>query len=194
MTSSSEGSATPEMSAATKQLINDYAIANAPKERKSSLELCGLANTQDVRRLERQMDDNYSGPRGRRMSVPVLPSQHKPKDGAIGRATGSKTRDTNDAISEVEATNTVYTPKESNARTELAHLKKDLRMLRPKSINELRLSGDRKSQTGRHHPDAQSADDSSLGEQFESLRLCRYLRQPGHELQELDVKDIFKGD
>ena len=182
-----------ELSKSTKDLLQDYAVANAPKERRSSLELCGLATTKDVRQLESQLGDNFRGPRGRRMSVPVLPSQYKPKFSSTG-TTGSKARDTNDIIPEQEPTDIVYTPKEKNARTELGRIKRELRMVRARSINELRINGNRKSNAGRYHSDVQGSQDLSLEEQFEALRLCRYLRQPGHELRELDAKEIFKGN
>ena len=171
----------------TKRLINDYTTFNAPKEKKSSLELCGLVKTKDMQKLEKEMGVPLRGSRGRRMSLPVLPTQSKPKVNL------SRQKDTNDIL-EQEPTGHVYNPKDGYGRTDLANLKKDLNLLRPQSINQLRIGGSRKNSTGRHASGNEVNDQSSLEEQFEALRLCRYLRQPGKELKELDTKEIFSSD
>ena len=171
---------------ATKRILE----AGERKERKSSLQICGLADIKDIKKLERDMSENFRGPRGRRMSVPTLPSQYKPK---LAPPTATKIKDTNDVGSD-HRTSGVHNPKESTGRAELAHLKKDLRMLRPKSIAQLRLGGRSSSALERHRSEAEDRQDLSLEDQFEALRLCRYLRQPGKELQELDTEEIFNDD
>lgn len=163
------------------------------KARRSSLEICGLVNPGEFKELQTldtsfKMDNKRLNPR-RRMSMPVLPSQHQVKQ--------LQFKQHPDAESDDDDTKTARKPPVNftsrNNRTDLKSLKKDLKYLRPQSTKHLKLNGRRQPHNARFEEEEPETP-RTLEEQFEALRLCRYLRQPGNELEELTTKDIFKDE